>query len=501
MSSDSALDPAGTAASAPTTSASGPDSDAVATAVAAIRGALDAKGWVEDPAELDPWLTDSRGVYHGKCLGMARPATTEQVAAVMKAAYAAGIPVVPQGGNTGRVGGSTPDGSGRMLLINLARMNKVRALDPANDTMTVEAGCILKSLQEEAEKADRLFPLSLGAEGTCQIGGNLASNAGGINVLRYGNARELVLGLEVVLPDGRVWDGMTGLRKNNTGYDLKHLFMGSEGTLGIITGAVLKLFPRPKVRATALVALSELDAALTLLADAKAKSGGSLTSFELMPGLALDWAERLVDGARVPFEESHEWTVLLEFAGGEGVEEALQALLEEAFEAERIVDAVIAQSEDQRGQLWFLREAIVDAQNREGAQIKHDVSVPVSAVPDFIRRAAEAVERVQPGTRPYPFGHVGDGNIHYNLSQPAEMDGEAFKARAPALHRAVHDIVHALDGSISAEHGIGRSKRDELTRYKDPVELAIMRDLKRTLDPKGLMNPGALLAEELGETK
>ncbi|MEQ8602129.1 MAG: FAD-binding oxidoreductase [Marivibrio sp.] len=469
--------------------------EAVDAALARIRESLDERGWVDDPKELEPWLVDSRGLYHGKCLGMARPKSTEEVAAVMQAAYAGGVPIVPQGGNTGRVAGATPDGSGRMLLINLARMNKVRSIDPANDTMTVEAGCILKTLQETADKEDRLFPLSLGAEGTCQIGGNLSSNAGGINVLRYGNARDLVLGLEVVLPDGRVWNGMTALRKNNTGYDLKHLFMGSEGTLGIITAAVLKLFPKPKTRATALVALSDLDAALTLLADAKAAGAGALTSFELMPGFALDWAERLVDGARRPFEETYDWTVLLEFAGEAAVEDAMQNLLEGAFEAEQVIDAVIAQSEDQRGQLWFLREAIVDAQNREGAQIKHDVSVPVSAVPRFIREAADAVEAALPGTRPYPFGHVGDGNIHYNLSQPKDMDADAFRAKAPALHRAVHDVVARLDGSISAEHGVGRVKRGELARYKDPIELDIMRGLKRSLDPKGLMNPGALLPD------
>lgn len=468
---------------------------AVEEALKRIRAALDDRGWVEDPKEMEPWLVDSRGLYHGKCLGMVRPTSTDEVASVMREAYAAGIPIVPQGGNTGRVAGATPDQSGRMLLINLSRMNAIRAIDPANDTMTVEAGCILKTLQEAADKEDRLFPLSLGAEGTCQIGGNLASNAGGINVLRYGNARDLVLGLEVVLPDGRIWNGMTGLRKNNTGYDLKHLFMGSEGTLGIITAAVLKLFPKPKVRATALVALADLDSALTLLADAKAASGGTLTSFELMPGFALDWAERLVDGARRPFDETYDWTVLLEFAGEAAVEEAMQSLLERAFEGEQVIDAVIAQSEDQRGQLWFLREAIVDAQNREGAQIKHDVSVPVSSVPTFIRDAAEAVEAALPGTRPYPFGHVGDGNIHYNLSQPPEMDADAFRAEAPALHRAVHDVVARLNGSISAEHGVGRVKRGELARYKDPIELDIMRGLKRSLDPKGLMNPGALLPD------
>jgi D-lactate dehydrogenase (cytochrome) len=417
-----------------------PDRTAVAAALETIRQALGPKGWVDDPAALEPWLVDSRGVYRGSCLGMAKPASTEEVAAVMRAAYAAGIPVVPQGGNTGRVAGATPDDTGRMLIVNLARMNRV-------------------------------------------------------NVLRYGNARDLCLGLEAVLPDGRVWHGLTGLRKNNTGYDLKHLFMGSEGTLGIITAAVLKLFPKPKARATALVALGQLDDALTLLADAKAASGGTLTSFELMPGLALDWAERLVDGARRPFEETHDWTVLLEFAGEETVEEGLQGLLERAFEDGRIVDAVIAQSEDQRAQLWFLREAIVDAQNREGAQIKHDVSVPVSAVPTFIREAAEAVEKVLPGTRPYPFGHVGDGNIHYNLSQPEAMEGDAFRARADDLHRAVHDVVARLDGSISAEHGIGRAKRGELARYKDPLEIDIMRQVKRALDPKGLMNPGALLPD------
>lgn len=473
-----------------------PGSNARPEAVESLRGLLGPKGWIEDAETLAPWLVDSRAIYHGRCLGMARPDSTHAVSDVVRIAASAGIPIVPQGGNTSRVGGATPDGSGTQMLLNLGRMNRIREIDPADYSMTVEAGCVLRTIQEAAAVADRLFPLSLGAEGSCMIGGNIASNAGGINVLRYGNARDLVLGLEVVLPDGRVWNGLRRLRKDNTGYDLKHLFMGSEGTLGVITAAVLKLFPLPKTRATALVALRDLDASIDLLSLAREVSGDALVSFELMPGMALDWAARYIEGARPPLAELPEWTVLAEFAGAESggrVEDAMGRLLGDAMADGAIVDGVVAQSEGQRRDLWFLREAIVDAQGHEGAQIKHDVSVPVSRVPDFIRKANAAVIDAVPGTRPYPFGHVGDGNIHYNLSQPVDLAADDFLSKRAVLNRTVHDVAVALDGSISAEHGIGISKRDELRHYKDPLELDMMRALKREFDPDGVMNPGKML--------
>lgn len=467
-------------------------------ALDAIRALVGPKGWIDDPETLEPWLIDSRQVYHGTCVGMARPETTEQVSEILKLAYEAGIEIVPQGGNTSRVGGATPDTTGKQLLLNLGRMNKVRDVDAANYTMTVEAGCILQDLQGVAENADRLFPLSLGAEGSCMIGGNLASNAGGINVLRYGNARDLVLGLEVVLPDGRIWNGLRRLRKDNTGYDLKQIFLGSEGTLGIITAAVLKLFPLPKERAAALVAIADLDTAVTLLEKARTASADALMSFELMPGFALDWAEKYVDGAKQPFETTYDWTVLMEIGGTRtdgAAMTALETLLEESFEDGLVIDAILPQSEEQRRQIWFLREAIVDAQVREGAQVKHDVSVPVSQVPDFIRQANAAVIEMMPGIRPYPFGHVGDGNIHYNLSQPVDMDAEEFKTHRITLQRRVHDVALSLDGSISAEHGIGLTKRDEMLRCKSEVELDTMRSLKSLFDPKGLMNPGKTIPD------
>lgn len=471
-------------------------------ALARIKARLGEKGWLDAPDALAPWLVDSRGVYEGRTLGMARPGSSEEVADTLAIAYEAGLEIVPQGGNTSRVGGATPDPSGKQMLLNLGRMNRIRETDPANYTMTVEAGCVLKGIQDAAERADRLFPLSLGAEGSCMIGGNLASNAGGINVLRYGNARDLVLGLEVVLPDGRIWNGLRALRKDNTGYDLKQIFLGSEGTLGVITAAVLTLFPLPKERATALVALRDLDAAVTLLERARSASGDALMSFELMPGFALDWAEELVDGARRPFETTYDWTVLMEITGAAPngqASAALESLLETAFEDGEIVDAVLAQSEEQRGSLWFLREAIVDAQNRRGAQIKHDVSVPVSQVPRFIREANAAARDALPGIRPYPFGHVGDGNIHYNLTIPEGMDTAAFVARRSDIQRRVHDVALSMDGSISAEHGIGLSKRDEMLRCKSEVELDMMRDLKALFDPKGLMNPGKTIPKRPGE--
>ncbi len=473
-----------------------PDDAVKQAAIDTLKELLGEKGWSQDSDVLAPLLVDTREYYHGACALLARPENTEQVAEIVRTCRNAGIPIVPQGGNTSRVGSATPDASGHQVLLSLARMNKIRDLDPADYTMTVEAGVILKDVQDAASAADRLFPLSLGAEGSCMIGGNIASNAGGINVLRYGNTRELVLGLEVVLPNGEIWNGLRRLRKDNTGYDLKHLYIGSEGTLGIITAATLKLFPLPKERATALCALRDLDACLELMSRARAASGDALSSFELMAGITLDYAYRHVATAKRALEGDYDWTVLMEFSGlaaGTAMQDALEGLLEEAFEEGIVVDAVFAQSEQQRTDLWFLREAIVAAQPMEGPSIKHDVSVPVSSVPTFIRRSGAALEAAYPSIRPYPFGHVGDGNIHYNISSPPGMDAAAFSALADELHTIVHDITHELQGSISAEHGIGQLKRDELTRYKSELELDLMRMIKNTLDPQHLMNPGKVI--------
>ena len=472
-----------------------PGPDALNRALAEIKDVLGPKGWSQEQEVLAPLLVDTRGYYHGACALLARPEDTAQVAAVVEICHRHGIAIVPQGGNTSRVGSATPDESGMQVLLSLSRMSRVRAIDPANFTMTVEAGCVLKDLQDAAAEKDRLFPLSLGAEGSCMIGGNIASNAGGINVLRYGNTRDLVLGLEVVLPDGQIWDGLRGLRKDNTGYDLKQLYIGSEGTLGIITAAVVKLYPLPKERATALCALRDLDACLALLAAAREASGDALSSFELMAGITLDVAYRHIDTAKRALDD-YEWTVLLEFSGlkPDGtMNRALETMLESAFEDGVVIDAVIAQSEQQRADLWFLREAIVEAQVHEGASIKHDVAVPVSQVPGFITRSNAALEAFLPGIRPYPFGHVGDGNIHYNITQPAGMDAGTFMAKAPEVHRIVHGITAELNGSISAEHGIGQLKRDELKLYKSKLELDLMKRVKSALDPKGLMNPGKVL--------
>ena len=404
------------------------------------------KGLIQGEAALAPFVADQRGRYRGRTPFVVRPADTAEVAAVVRLCAAARVPMVPQGGNTGLVGGSIPFEAGEEVVISLGRMNKVRDLDAANFTITVEAGCILQQVQAAAEAVERLFPLSLGAEGTCQIGGNLSTNAGGVHVLRYGNTRDLTLGLEVVLPDGQVWDGLRGLRKDNTGYDLKQLFVGGEGSLGIITAAVLKLFPRPRRTAVAFVGLAEVEAALALLGRCREASGDGLTAFELIPRLGLDFALKHV-----------------------------------------------ARNEAQARSFWHIREAIVEAQKHEGGSIKHDVSVPVSAVPALLAQALPLVEKMLPGVRPIPFGHLGDGNIHLNLSQPEGGDRAAFLARWDEVNHAVHDLVQALGGSISAEHGLGRMKRDEAAARKPAVEVAMMRAVKRALDPHNLMNPGKVV--------
>jgi FAD/FMN-containing dehydrogenase len=422
------------------------------------------------------------------------PATTAEVARVVAICADSATGLVPQGGNTGLVGGQIPM-AGEILLL-LKRMNRIRALDLANDTVTAEAGCILAAVQERAAEADRLFPLSLAAEGTCTIGGNISTNAGGNAVLHYGTARDLVLGLEVVLPDGRVFDGLKGLRKDNTGYDLKQLFIGAEGTLGVVTAAVLKLFPCPNAQVTAFLGLENVESAIALLSLARARSGDQVTAFELMPRRGLDFLLKHLPGARDPLGAKYPWYVLLELSSGEPAEslrDTLERLLQEGVEQKLLQDAVLAESEAQRQALWRLRDSLSEVQKHEGGSIKCDIAVPVSAVPTFIARATAAVEARLPGIRPVPFGHVGDGNVHYNLSQPEAADKAAFLARWDELAALVHGEALALGGTISAEHGVGQMRRDEVARVKDKVALDLMRTLKRALDPQGIMNPGKVL--------
>jgi FAD/FMN-containing dehydrogenase len=462
-----------------------------------IKTIVGPKGWTDDPDAMAPHLADWRGLYGGSARLVAKPASTEEVAAVVAVCAEAGIAVVPQGGNTSLCGGSTPDDSGQQIVVSLARMNRVRAIDADNYTLTVEAGCVLETLQKTASEADRYFPLSLAAEGSAMIGGNLSTNAGGTNVLKYGNARELVLGLEVVLPDGRIWTGLRGLRKDNTGYDLKQLFLGAEGTLGIITAAVLKLFPKPTDVRSAFCAVPNVAAAVTLLGRARAESGDAVETFEFMPRLVLDLVLKHMPDCEDPLETRHDFYVLLELVstatGDSRLSETLEAILEGAFEDGLVLDAAIAQSEGQRQAFWKLRENASESQKLEGASIKHDVSVPVSRIAEFYDAAWEKVVAIDPTVRLVGFGHVGDGNLHYNLQVPEGGDGKAFLARWEEFNRAVHDTVVALGGSISAEHGIGRLKRGELAHYKDPVSLDLMRTLKATLDPAGILNPGKVL--------
>ena len=462
-----------------------------------IKQVVGPQGWLEERSDIEPYEVEWRGLYHGKTALVVRPATTEQVAEVVKLCAEAGLPIVPQGGNTGLCGGGVPAEDGRNIVLALGRMNKVRAVDPANFTITVEAGVILADIQRIAAEHDRLFPLSLGAEGTCQIGGNLSTNAGGVQVLRYGNTRELTLGLEVVLPDGRIWNGLRTLRKDNTGYDLKQLFVGAEGTLGIITAATLRLFPKPHATATAFVALPDVDAVMRLFGQARAATGDQLTAFELIPRIGLDMAMRHVNGVVDPLEQPYENYVLMEVSTASphaDVAATLEGLLEEALEAGTVIDGTIAASAAQRNAFWLIREGMVEGQRFEGGSIKHDIAVPVASVAEFLKRAIAAVTERLPTIRPVAFGHCGDGNIHFNLSQPLGADTEAFLARWEEFNDIVHGIVAALNGSISAEHGIGRLKREELTHYKAPLELELMARVKNALDPRHIMNPGKVVA-------
>ncbi|GLV26396.1 FAD-binding oxidoreductase [Sphingobium sp. Cam5-1] len=451
-----------------------------------------------DQADMAPFLTDWRGLWRGDAIAVVQPQTVQEVAAIMRWASETGTPVTPQGGNTGLSGGSVPESGSRGIVMSLTRMNRIRRVDTINNSMTVEAGCLLAQVQDAADQAGRLFPLSLAAEGSCTIGGNLATNAGGTGVLRYGNARDLCLGLEVVTANGQIWNGLRGLRKDNSGYSLRDLFVGSEGTLGIITAAVVKLFPRPAAQVTAFAAVESPAAALALLEMMQSRASDRLTAFELISDICLDLVFDHVPGTRLPVSQPAPWYVLAEVSdplSDEAATETLQGALMEAFEAGVVLDVAIASSIAQSQDFWALREHVSEAQGAAGKTVKHDVSVPISDIGLFITEATTALMRLHPDVRPVIFGHLGDGNLHYNISPAIGGDGEALLARQGEINRIIHDIVVAHGGSISAEHGLGVLRRDEAAHYKAPVETSLMRAIKHALDPAGILNPGKLIAQ------
>ncbi len=461
-----------------------------------LRTTLPENAILTEPQDLAPYLKEERGLMDSDCEVVVRPTDTEDIAKAVAVCADHGVSVVPLGGNTGLVGGGVASGG---IILSLERLNKIIDVDALNHTMTVEAGCVLANIQTAAQDAGCLFPLSLGAEGSCQIGGNLATNAGGVNVLRYGNTRELVLGIEAVLPDGRIYDGLNALRKDNTGYDLKQIFIGAEGTLGIITKAVLKLYPAPRSSVTVMAAFPHLHGVLKLFDGVRATCGDRLTAFELIPRLGLELGIAHVPGVDDPFADSHPHYTLIELTSpreGDDLRGDIEKVLERALEDEIITDAVIAESEAQVHQLWRIREELPTAQSREGGSIKHDVSVPVSAAIEFIEKASVAVESEIPGIRVCAFGHIGDGNIHYNLTQPSEMERQIFLNKWGCLNRIVHDIVVNMNGSISAEHGIGLLKKMELSHYAPSVKLDVLRQIKKAIDPNNIMNPGKIFDDE-----
>lgn len=483
------LDPARPGAEFPLTMNAPVLPDALATL-------LGPAGILTDPADIAPALSDWRSLYQGKAMAVLRPASTEQVAACVKACAAAGIPIVPQGGNTSMVGGATPSEDGRSVVLSLARMNRIRALDPVDMTMTAEAGVVVKTAQDAAADANCLFPLSFGGEGTATVGGVLSTNAGGNTTVRYGNARELMLGLEVVLPDGQIWNGLRRLRKDNTGYALRHLFVGAEGTLGIVTAATLRLFARPRANEVLFCSVRDEDAALNVFRRFREADETAIRAFEYMSGVGVDFAVKHIPGVTLPVADRADHYILVDLASTRA-DADLQGLAEQvlgaALEEGEVLDAVIGGNEAKRQAIWRIREEHPEAQRKEGASVKNDVSVPVSKVPELIRRASAACVALIPGTRPVPFGHMGDGNIHMNLEQPVDMDGAAFLARSHDIMDTVNAVVRELDGSFSAEHGIGRLKTDMMEAWRGGAELDAMQRIKAALDPAGLMNPGKVL--------
>jgi FAD/FMN-containing dehydrogenase len=458
-----------------------------------IVGAANAATAAED---LAPRLVENRGLYKGSSPLLLKPASVEEVSAIMALASKTGTAIVPQTGNTGLVGGQTPREGQEDVILSLERLNRIRNVDPIGNTMVVDAGCILADIHSAAEQVNRMFALSLGSQGSCRIGGNLATNAGGTAVLSYGNMRNLCLGLEVVLPTGEIWNGLRRLKKDNTGYDLRDLFIGSEGTLGVITGAVLKLFPKPLGHQVAFAGLKSPEAALALFEQAQNLCGTALTGFELMPRIGVEFTSKHIPGVRDPLEAPHDWYVLIDISTSDSAQTAvtmIETLLEQGFIAGHIQDATIASSQVQQNALWHMREAMSEAQKPEGGSIKHDISVPVSSVPAFMRRAQDAVLAAIPAARICAFGHLGDGNIHYNISQPVGADKQEFLGRWREMNAIVHGIALEMGGSISAEHGIGQLKRDELAMIRDPIEMDLMQRIKAAFDPAGIMNPGKVL--------
>ncbi len=449
-----------------------------------------------DQGVISSYLVEQRGLYHGRTPLVLRPSSPKEVSEIMKLASATGTPIVPQGGNTGLVGAQQPDESATEIIVSMERLNRIRSIDVEGNLALVEAGVVLQTLQEKVDEKGRFFPLSLGSEGSCQIGGNLSSNAGGTDVLAYGNTRELCLGLEVVLPDGRILDDLRYVKKDNSGYDLKDLFIGAEGTLGIITAAVMKLFPKPQGKAVAYAGMKSPEKALELLLLAQKKAGSMLTGFELMAKVGMEMSLNYVKGARAPLEHESEWYVLLDLSSSHSDGEAgntMEDILADALQQGIIEDASIAQSVSQQKEFWRLREDMSPAQKLEGGSIKHDISVPIASIPDFISEAAKIIETISPGARIVCFGHMGDGNLHYNVSQPVGADKQAYLSLWGEMNHRIHTLVMSYNGSFSAEHGIGQLKRKELVAFKSPVALSLMRSIKQLFDPKNIMNPGKML--------